>query len=44
MRLKCSKEGLSSAEGEKRLKIFGPNKLEEKKVLLRLKKNIFLGV
>ncbi|CAD6241885.1 unnamed protein product [Miscanthus lutarioriparius] len=28
--LKCSKQGLSSAEGENRLKIFGPNKLEEK--------------
>ncbi|KAK6942256.1 hypothetical protein RJ641_027633 [Dillenia turbinata] len=30
--LKCTREGLSSAEGEKRLQIFGPNKLEEKKV------------
>ena len=29
--LKCSKEGLSSDEGAKRLEIFGPNKLEEKK-------------
>lgn len=29
--LKCSREGLSSAEGEKRLQIFGANKLEEKK-------------
>ncbi|KAK7411620.1 hypothetical protein VNO78_03055 [Psophocarpus tetragonolobus] len=28
--LKCSKEGLTSTEGEKRLQIFGPNKLEEK--------------
>ena len=28
--LKCSKEGLTSAEGESRLVIFGPNKLEEK--------------
>ncbi|XP_004488894.1 ATPase 8, plasma membrane-type [Cicer arietinum] len=28
--LKCTKEGLSSEEGEKRLQIFGPNKLEEK--------------
>ncbi|OIV97254.1 hypothetical protein TanjilG_10788 [Lupinus angustifolius] len=27
--LKCSKEGLSSEEGEKRLLVFGPNKLEE---------------
>ncbi|KAL4181418.1 hypothetical protein AMTRI_Chr12g271130 [Amborella trichopoda] len=29
--LKCTKEGLSSEEGEQRLQIFGPNKLEEKK-------------
>ncbi|XP_062221693.1 ATPase 8, plasma membrane-type-like isoform X1 [Phragmites australis] len=28
--LKCSKQGMSGAEGENRLKIFGPNKLEEK--------------
>lgn len=28
--LKCSKEGLSSDEGTKRLEIFGANKLEEK--------------
>ncbi|KAF1870689.1 hypothetical protein Lal_00026269 [Lupinus albus] len=27
--LKCSKEGLSSEEGQKRLLVFGPNKLEE---------------
>ncbi|XP_057767885.1 ATPase 8, plasma membrane-type [Salvia miltiorrhiza] len=38
--LKCTKEGLSSAEGEKRLHIFGPNKLEEKKDSKFLK---FLG-
>ncbi|KAJ0965881.1 hypothetical protein J5N97_027019 [Dioscorea zingiberensis] len=38
--LKCSKEGLSSSEGEQRLKIFGPNKLEEKKESKFLK---FLG-
>jgi hypothetical protein len=30
--LKCTKEGLSSEEGAHRLEIFGPNKLEEKKV------------
>lgn len=30
--LKCGKEGLTTAEGEKRLQIFGFNKLEEKKV------------
>ncbi|XVF24691.1 hypothetical protein REPUB_Repub13aG0149100 [Reevesia pubescens] len=30
--LKCTKEGLSSEEGQKRLHIFGPNKLEEKKI------------
>ncbi|XP_042388639.1 plasma membrane ATPase-like [Zingiber officinale] len=38
--LKCTKEGLSSAEGENRLQIFGPNKLEEKKESKFLK---FLG-
>ncbi|RWW11141.1 hypothetical protein GW17_00025272 [Ensete ventricosum] len=31
--LKCTKDGLTSEEGTKRLQIFGPNKLEEKKVL-----------
>ncbi|CAI0555862.1 unnamed protein product, partial [Linum tenue] len=30
--LKCTREGLSSDEGANRLQIFGPNKLEEKKV------------
>ncbi|GAA0164841.1 primary active transporter [Lithospermum erythrorhizon] len=29
--LKCSREGLSQGEGDNRLKIFGLNKLEEKK-------------
>ncbi|XP_022143028.1 ATPase 8, plasma membrane-type isoform X2 [Momordica charantia] len=38
--LKCTKNGLSSEEGEKRLQIFGPNKLEEKKESKFLK---FLG-
>jgi H+-transporting ATPase len=38
--LKCSKDGLSSAEGDNRLKIFGPNKLEEKQESKLLK---FLG-
>ncbi|XVF26504.1 hypothetical protein REPUB_Repub14bG0022200 [Reevesia pubescens] len=38
--LKCTKEGLSSEEGHKRLQIFGPNKLEEKKESKFLK---FLG-
>ncbi|XP_058206954.1 ATPase 8, plasma membrane-type-like [Rhododendron vialii] len=38
--LKCTREGLSSEEGEKRLHIFGPNKLEEKKESKFLK---FLG-
>ncbi|KAG4932823.1 hypothetical protein JHK87_046825 [Glycine soja] len=38
--LKCTREGLTSAEGEKRLQIFGPNKLEEKKDSKLLK---FLG-
>lgn len=30
--LKCTREGLSADEGVNRLQIFGPNKLEEKKV------------
>ncbi|ONM12761.1 H(+)-ATPase 5 [Zea mays] len=30
--LKCTREGLSSSEGQQRLEIFGPNRLEEKKV------------
>ncbi|MED6160522.1 ATPase 8, plasma membrane-type [Stylosanthes scabra] len=38
--LKCNQEGLSSEEGQKRLSIFGPNKLEEKKESKILK---FLG-
>ncbi|GLT54527.1 hypothetical protein SLA2020_277190 [Shorea laevis] len=38
--LKCTREGLSGAEGESRLQIFGPNKLEEKKESKFLK---FLG-
>ncbi|XP_021731359.1 ATPase 8, plasma membrane-type-like [Chenopodium quinoa] len=38
--LKCTKEGLSSTEKNDRLKIFGPNKLEEKKESKILK---FLG-
>ncbi|KAL9361067.1 hypothetical protein Peur_043852 [Populus x canadensis] len=39
-KLKCTKEGLSTTEGEERLRIFGPNKLEEKKESKILK---FLG-
>lgn len=31
--LQCTKEGLTSEEGANRIQIFGPNKLEEKKVL-----------
>lgn len=31
--LNCTKEGLTNEEGQKRLSVFGPNKLEEKKVL-----------
>jgi H+-transporting ATPase len=38
--LKCTREGLTSEEGEQRLQIFGPNKLEEKKESKFLK---FLG-
>ncbi|KAJ4761302.1 Plasma membrane ATPase [Rhynchospora pubera] len=40
VQLKCSKEGLSVDEADKRLQIFGPNKLEEKKESKVLK---FLG-
>nr|ABE65788.1 ATPase 9 [Arabidopsis thaliana] len=29
--LRCTREGLTSDEGQTRLEIFGPNKLEEKK-------------
>lgn len=39
-KLKCSREGLTEADGKKRLEIFGPNKLEEKKECKVLK---FLG-
>ncbi|KAF8084812.1 hypothetical protein N665_0699s0025 [Sinapis alba] len=38
--LKCTKEGLTNQEGEERIQIFGPNKLEEKKESKILK---FLG-
>ncbi|CAI0420873.1 unnamed protein product [Linum tenue] len=38
--LQCSRSGLTSDEGQKRLQIFGPNKLEEKKESKFLK---FLG-
>jgi H+-transporting ATPase len=30
--LKCTKDGLSSEEAKARIVVFGPNKLEEKKV------------
>lgn len=32
--LRCTKEGLSSEDVNRRLEIFGQNKLEEKKVML----------
>lgn len=38
--LKCDRAGLASADGEQRLELFGPNKLEEKKESKLLK---FLG-
>ncbi|XP_062021574.1 plasma membrane ATPase 4 [Rosa rugosa] len=38
--LKCTREGLTSDEGQNRLQVFGPNKLEEKKENKLLK---FLG-
>lgn len=39
-KLKCTRDGLSTEEGDKRLNIFGMNKLEEKKENKFLK---FLG-
>lgn len=30
--LRCTKKGLSTQEAEQRLSVYGPNKLEEKKV------------
>jgi H+-transporting ATPase len=41
--LKCTREGLSADEGENRLQIFGPNKLEEKKVRFLYICNMFLA-
>ncbi|WVZ14203.1 hypothetical protein V8G54_011769, partial [Vigna mungo] len=38
--LNCTKEGLTTEEGDKRLQVFGPNKLEEKEESKLLK---FLG-
>lgn len=32
--LNCSKEGLTNEEGQKRLQVFGPNKLEEKEAII----------
>ena len=34
--LNCTKEGLTNEEGQKRLELFGPNKLEEKKAMIHL--------
>lgn len=39
-KLQCSREGLASTEAERRLDLFGPNKLEEK---TENKLLIFLG-
>jgi len=36
--LNCTKEGLTNDEGQKRLEVFGPNKLEEKTVTLLFSK------
>lgn len=33
--LRCTKEGLTSEEGQKRLQVFGPNKLEEEHVTFK---------
>lgn len=32
--LNCTKEGLTNEEGQKRLQVFGPNKLEEKEAII----------
>jgi H+-transporting ATPase len=37
-RLQCTKDGLSTEEGQKRLEIFGPNKLEERKAKKKKKR------
>jgi len=42
--LKCSRAGLTSDEGANRLQVFGPNKLEEKKVCFFTKKIIAVYV
>lgn len=43
--LRCRREGLTSEQAQQRLAIFGPNKLEEKKVTLSgLLSNVMLRV
>ena len=42
--LLCTKEGLSTEEGQKRLLIFGQNKLEEKKAIFILLMCVFSSV
>lgn len=32
--LRCTRDGLTSEEGQKRVEIFGPNKLEEKEAII----------
>ena len=40
--LKCTKDGLNSDDVQKRLELFGYNKLEEKKVSTKLRHGTFL--
>lgn len=39
--LQCTRAGLSTEEGQKRIQIFGQNKLEEKKAMLMLLLSVF---
>lgn len=42
--LKCTRDGLSEEEGKRRLEVFGPNKLEEKKAFhYPIPPNFFFG-
>ncbi|KAG7652344.1 Cation-transporting P-type ATPase N-terminal [Arabidopsis thaliana x Arabidopsis arenosa] len=41
--LRCTREGLTSDEGQTRLEIFGPNKLEEKKAYILKPISLFSG-
>lgn len=42
--LQCTRAGLSTEEGQKRIQIFGQNKLEEKKAILMLLLCVFSSI